>query len=199
MLSKLALADAQRIAIRITIPQKKSSSLVAKLLLGVVEEYDLALRLLQAQSAGEVTEMTADLQLYIRNSHLYLTACAKCYLAKDHHQHDRNGLAVGFAQLAARDLETLAKNPKSAYAQEARRVLTEIHADRALYDKLNSTVTFAPVPKAEELVRQIPGGRSLLKMEVFTPSVLQQRTAGDAHSAAAATAEKTYALQHEYY
>ncbi|KAJ1909395.1 hypothetical protein IWQ60_011189, partial [Tieghemiomyces parasiticus] len=93
MLSKLALADAQRIAIRITIPQKKSSSLVVKLLLGVVEEYDLALRLLQAQSAGEVTEMTADLQLYIRNSHLYLTACAKCYLAKDHHQHDRNGLA----------------------------------------------------------------------------------------------------------
>ncbi|KAJ1988124.1 hypothetical protein H4R33_002561 [Dimargaris cristalligena] len=201
ILSKLALADAQRIAIRVSMPQKTSPGLVAKLLIGVAEEYDIIFGLFQAQHSDDVKVMTTELRRYIKDGRTFLLGCAKRYLALDAHNGDHNGVAVGFAQLAMQDLETLVKKSSGgrwAIAVEATKSLKEVKDEWLLYNKLNSTVTFESIPNEAELNQRIPGGRTLLKMKVFIPIALD-RNAGSQFSETSTSTEKKYALQHEYY
>ncbi|KAJ1651102.1 hypothetical protein IWQ61_008253 [Dispira simplex] len=203
-LSKLAMADAQRIAVRISQAQNTSPSLLAKLLLGVVEQYDQAFGLFQTQvqTIRDMTDQTADLRRYLKDGRIYLAACAKRYLATDAYRANRVGVAMGFLQLAKKDIQMLVKKQRSSIVAEAQCLLQEIDQESSLYNKLLSTVSFETVPGEGELLSMIPQGRTLLEVKVFVPSVLDVHkpskgsasTTNSNHSG-----DKLYAMQHEYY
>ncbi|KAJ1979090.1 hypothetical protein H4R35_001646 [Dimargaris xerosporica] len=201
ILTRLAMADAQRIAIRLSMAQNRSPSLMAKLLLGVGEEYDAIFGLFQTMSSQDHRDMTAELRRYLKDHRIYFQACAQRYLAMDAHQHDLDGVALGFVDLARAGMQTLRAKDRSPIVHEAALLLTELDQERATYDKLNRTVTFDPVPSPAELNQRIPSGRTLLEMKVFTPPVLKnsQSTLLSSPQATESSHGQQYALQHAYY
>ncbi|KAJ1979936.1 hypothetical protein H4R34_002638 [Dimargaris verticillata] len=201
ILSRLAMADAQRIAIRLSMAQNRSPSLMAKLLLGVGEEYDAIFGLFQTMPSQDHRDMTAELRRYLKDHRIYFQACAQRYLAMDAHQHDLDGVALGFVDQARIGMQTLRAKDRTPIVHEATLLLAELDQERATYDKLNRTVTFDPVPSPAELNQRTPSGRTLMEMTVFTPPALRnsQSALPSPTDATESSHGQQYALQHAYY
>ncbi|ORY06294.1 hypothetical protein K493DRAFT_310626 [Basidiobolus meristosporus CBS 931.73] len=165
-LARITLADAQSIAIRRALQRKSSHSLLAKLTIGVANNYEFSMGLISSLPRHVVCSI---FKKYIGDGIIYHQAIAKRYLAMDAYENQKVGIAVGFIKEAKESLGNLSKHAKSdAVALHAERELEEVKELYSLYKRINDTVSYEPVPSKAELTTLIPGGRSVLDAKPFS-------------------------------
>ncbi|KAI8646045.1 BRO1-like domain-containing protein [Parasitella parasitica] len=197
-LSKMALADAQAIAInKALVTSSTSKSLVAKLYMGVAGQYEMAYGLISSISGTQ--DVSTDLKKYLSDGTLFYKAMAKKYLAMDANDNQKMGQAVGFARDCKADLRTIQHSSlskahirKSAIATRAAKEEETVTEQLQKYTMINDTVSYEPVPSRQELQKLIPGGRGVLEQKsyslplpVFGPSIQK--------------GEKAYLLEGRYF
>ncbi|CAG8457420.1 4029_t:CDS:2 [Ambispora leptoticha] len=166
-ISKIALADASSIAIRKALMSRTSSSLLAKLAIGVAGHYEKANGLIK--SLKDPQKVCADFRKYVSYGALFHQALGKKFLAKDAYEHQQMGKAVGFITEAKEAIHQLSKSKSTIIASHASQEYTEVVALYANYVNTNETISFENVPNKEELQALIPGGRVALDLTKYTP------------------------------
>ncbi|CAJ0758367.1 8387_t:CDS:2, partial [Entrophospora sp. SA101] len=137
-LSKIALADASSIAIRKALMQQKSSSLLAKLAIGVAVEYESANGLLN--SLKDPQKVCGNFRKYVSNGALF-------------HQ-QRMPTNIRFIKEAREAFHQISKSKSSTLAIHASQEYTEI--------------TFDTVPSRADLQALIPGGRIVQELTKYS-------------------------------
>ncbi|KAI8879646.1 hypothetical protein K501DRAFT_256397 [Backusella circina FSU 941] len=173
-LSKMALADAQAIAInKALVTSNISNSLVAKLYMGVAGQYEMAYGLISSITATQ--DVSTDLKKYLSDGTLFYKAMAKKYLAMDANDNQKMGQAVGFARDCKADLKSLQQASlskghirKSAIAARAAREQESVGDLLSKYTMINDTVSYETVPSRQDLQRVIPGGRGVLELKHYS-------------------------------
>ncbi|KIY44557.1 hypothetical protein FISHEDRAFT_77469 [Fistulina hepatica ATCC 64428] len=192
-LSKMALADAQSLAIRKLRTKAAAESalrpgpplpashpspaLIAKLYLECAELYAAARALVLTSGASEVT---ADLRTRLSDAYAWHTALAHEWLGVDAGEHGssaRGGEAVGFLTWARKELTSLRNahgrlDPMKKGKGKANRIANELAAVEEFlkhYKKLDDSLHFQPVPTQAELQARIPAGRMAVAIKPFTP------------------------------
>ncbi|CEP19471.1 hypothetical protein [Parasitella parasitica] len=196
-LSKMALADAQAIAIdKALVTSGISKSLVAKLYMGVAGQYEMVYGLIVSIDTQDVS---TDLKRYLSHGTLFYKAMAKKYLAMDANDNQKMGQAVGFARDCKADLRSIQHSSLSkAHIRKSTIAARAVKEEEAVTDLLqkytiiNDTVSYEPVPSRQELQKLIPGGRGVLELKsyslplpVFGPSIQK--------------GEKAYLLEGRYF
>ncbi|CAG8610385.1 26025_t:CDS:10 [Dentiscutata erythropus] len=169
--SKIAFADASSIAIRKALMQQTSSSLLAKLAIGVAGNYEMANGLIKS-----LKDSTKSLGMK--------------FLAKDAYDHQQNGTAVGFITEAREVLHLLTKCKSPMIAARAAQEYSEVNELYNSYVGINDTLLVEEflyielkdfkikafntnpqiiVPSKADLQALIPGGRMVLDLANFTP------------------------------
>ncbi|KAI9286800.1 BRO1-like domain-containing protein [Umbelopsis sp. AD052] len=173
-LSKLAAADAQSAAIsKALVHSKVSSSLIAKLYMGVANQYDTANGLLSSLPNSEIA---SDLKRYLSDGTAFYKAMAKKHLSLDANDNQNAGIAVGFMREAKAELHALKKVSKSTlsitHSTVASRATKEEEAVTDLLGtltRLNDTVSYQTVPSRQELQKIVPNGRGILQLKQYHP------------------------------
>ncbi|KAK9761375.1 hypothetical protein K7432_013774 [Basidiobolus ranarum] len=164
-LARVTLADAQSIAIRRALQRKSSHSLLAKLTIGVANNYEFSMGLINSLPKHVICSV---FKKYVADGIIYHQAIAKKYLAIDAYDSQKVGHSVGFIKEAKESLGNLSKHSKSdAVALHAERELESVKELYSLYKRINDTVAYQPVPSKAELTTLIPGGRSVLDAKPF--------------------------------
>nr|CAG8652038.1 10284_t:CDS:2 [Entrophospora candida] len=147
-LSKIALADASSIAIRKALMQQKSSSLLAKLAIGVAVEYESANGLLN--SLKDPQKVCGNFRKYVSNGALF-------------HQ-QRMPTNIRFIKEAREAFHQISKSKSSTLAVHASQEYTEVN------DLYNSYVriAFDTVPSRADLQALIPGGRIVQELTKYS-------------------------------
>ncbi|RCH90383.1 hypothetical protein CU098_009439, partial [Rhizopus stolonifer] len=197
-LSKMALADAQSVAIHKALATGSiSKSLIAKLYMGITGQYEMAFGLIS--SINGTQDVSNELKKYLSDGTLFYKAMAKKYLAMDANDNSKMGQAVGFARDSKTDLRSIqhaslskAHIRKSAMAARAAKEEEAVTELLSKYTMINDTVSYDPIPSRQELLKLIPGGRGVLELKqyslpnpVFGPSFTQK--------------EKSYLLEGRYF
>ncbi|KAI8350595.1 BRO1 domain-containing protein [Choanephora cucurbitarum] len=169
-LSKMALADAQSIAIHKALSTGNiSKSLVAKLYMGIAGQYEMALGLVS--SINGTQDVSTDLKKYMSNGTLFYKAMAKKFLAMDANDNSKMGRAVGFARDCKADLRSIQQSKahlrKSAVAARAAKEEEAVTELLSKYTMINDTVSYEPIPSRQELQKLIPGGRGVLELKQY--------------------------------
>ncbi|KAM3586391.1 hypothetical protein VKS41_002910 [Umbelopsis sp. WA50703] len=173
-LSKLAAADAQSAAIsKALIHSKVSNSLVAKLYMGVANQYETANGLLSSLPSSEVA---SDLKRYLSDGTSFYKAMAKKHLSFDANENQKMGVAAGFMREAKLELHALKKVSKSTLsithstvaskATKEEEVVTELFHS---FTRINDTVSYQPVPTRQDLQKLVPNGRGILQLKQYNP------------------------------
>ncbi|KAI9496417.1 BRO1 domain-containing protein [Zychaea mexicana] len=179
-LSKMALADAQYIAInKALLTGNVSKSLVAKLYIGVAGQYEMAYGLVSSISGTQ--EVSTDLKKYIFDGAQFYKAMGK----------KKMGEAVGFLRECKADLRSIQHSslskPHLRKSAVASRAFKEEEAVSELLQKftmINDTVTYQNIPSRQDLLRIIPNGRGVLQMKRYQlPSPRFGPTQEEEHSA----------------
>ncbi|CAG8502667.1 2796_t:CDS:2 [Ambispora gerdemannii] len=168
-ISKIALADASSIAIRKALMSQTSSSLLAKLSIGVAGHYEKANGLIK--SLKDPQKVCGDFRKYVSYGALFHQALGKKFLAKDAYEHQETGKAVGFIRDAKEALHQLSKSKSTIIASRASQEHAEVVGLYTNYVKTNETIAFENVPTKEDLQALIPGGRVALDLTRYTPPV----------------------------
>lgn len=193
-LSHLALADAQKLAIRKLMtkaaydsvvspgpPLPKSHpspGLIAKLYIHTASEYSSARSLAKTHSDGDVS---SDLRKYLTNEIAMSLALVHKWLgveAGESGSGSRAGAAVGFLKWAKSDLDGLAglgkkvslgKTTENSKTKKSRIVFESESVASCLkhYQNLNDSVHFQQVPPTSELQSLIPTGKSAIASRSF--------------------------------
>ncbi|KAL7309167.1 hypothetical protein PS15m_011280 [Mucor circinelloides] len=197
-LSKMALADAQAIAInKALVTSNISKSLIAKLYMGVAGQYEMAYGLISSISGTQ--DVSTDLKKYLSDGTLFYKAMAKKHLAMDSNDNQKMGQAVGFARDCKADLKSIQHSSlskahirKSAIAARAAKEEETVTELLQKYTMINDTVSYELVPSRQELQKLIPGGRGVLELKsyslpspVFGPTIQK--------------GEKSYLLEGRYF
>ncbi|KAL1932439.1 hypothetical protein VTP01DRAFT_8117 [Rhizomucor pusillus] len=172
-LSKMALADAQAIAInKALLSGQVSKSLAAKLFIGVADQYEVAHGLISSITGTQ--EVAADLKKYLYDGSHFYKAMGKKYLALDANDNQKLGEAVGFLQDCKADLRSIQQSsfskPHLRKSNVAQRALKEEESVTELlqkFTKMNNTVTYQSVPSRQDLHRLIPNGRGVLELKRY--------------------------------
>ncbi|KAI9276027.1 BRO1 domain-containing protein [Sporodiniella umbellata] len=173
-LSKMTLADTQAIAInKALLSNNTSKSLIAKLHMGVADQYQMAYGLITSIK-GTHDPVSSDLIKYLADGISFYKTMAKKYLAMHANDSQRMGEAVGFAKECKADLRLLQHSglskkhlKKSAFALRAVREEESINELLSKYTLINDTVSYAPVPSKQDLQQLIPGGRGVLELKPY--------------------------------
>ncbi|KAL0088326.1 pH-response regulatory protein PalC [Phycomyces blakesleeanus] len=183
-LSKMALADAQSIAIsKALVNTGLSKALAAKLYMGVAEQYEMAYGLISSIKGTQ--EVSSELRRYLADGSQFYKAMAKKYLALDANDRQNLGEAVGFVRDCKADLRAiqhsgLSKTRRSAVSLRAcneEEAVTELLQkltminDTVCHKKYRSieSVTYQTVPTRQALQQKIPSGRGVLEIKRFSP------------------------------
>ncbi|KAF8520481.1 hypothetical protein BU17DRAFT_46560 [Hysterangium stoloniferum] len=192
-LSHLALADAQKLAIRKLMtkaaydsvvspgpPLPKSHpspGLIAKLYIHIASEYSSARSLAKTHGDG----VSSDLRKYLANEIALSLALVHKWLgveAGESGSGSRAGAAVGFLKWAKSDLDGLAglgknvslgKTTENSRTKKSRIVFESESVASFLkhYQNLNNSVHFQQVPPTSELQSSIPTGKSAITSKSF--------------------------------
>ncbi|KAF7730444.1 hypothetical protein EC973_002251 [Apophysomyces ossiformis] len=192
-LSKMALADAQSIAIsNALLDSKFSNSLIAKLYIGVAGQYEMSYGLISSISNGQ--EVSSDLKKYLSDGSQFYMAMAKKHLALDAYDNNKIGEALGFLRDCKADLRIvqhaglskphIRKSAVAARACKEEETVNELlqrytnFNDKVLGDNSTaiSSLLIYPylkfacqrVPSRQDLQRLIPNGRGVLELKRFT-------------------------------
>ncbi|KAI9487066.1 MAG: BRO1 domain-containing protein [Benjaminiella poitrasii] len=197
-LSKMALADAQSVAVNKALATNTiSKSLIAKLFMGVAGQYEMAYSLISSLSSAQ--DVSTDLKKYLSDGAIFYKAIVKKYLAMDANDNQRMGQAVGFVRECKTELHLIRHSSlskphirKSAIAAKAAKEEESVSELVSKYTMINDTVSYDSVPSRQELQKLIPGGRSLIELKqyvlpdpIFGPSVQK--------------GEKSYLLEGRYF
>ncbi|GAA5798808.1 hypothetical protein HPULCUR_004214 [Helicostylum pulchrum] len=197
-LSKMALADAQSIAINKALDTTTiSKSLIAKLYMGVAGQYEMAYGLISSISGTQ--EVSTDLKKYLSDGTQFYKAMAKKYLAMDANENQKMGQAVGFARDCKADLKAIQHSSlskahirKSAIAARAAREEETVAELLSKYTMINDTVSYEPIPTRQDLQKIIPGGRGVLELKHYS---LPRPVFGPSNE----KTEKSYLLEGRYF
>ncbi|CAO3571370.1 unnamed protein product [Mortierella alpina] len=182
---------------------KTSYVLLAKLTIGIKEEYERAYGLLK--SVKDLNEISSDFKAHVKDAKIYYEAVAQTFLGLDAYEAQHYGKAIGFMAIARASFAALAKSSKAstiAYAAafEYRLANEKVSA----FEKINNSVTFEPIPAYAALMAVMPSGRDLLSAKKYfapRPSFGSAATAADASQSGAGDSvnKLTYALQGAYF
>ncbi|GAA5851289.1 hypothetical protein JCM8547_004195 [Rhodosporidiobolus lusitaniae] len=203
-LAKMSLADANLLAIRRLLsrslslahstttpgpplpPGHPSPSLLAKLHLQVYTLYDEARSLVKSLSSSSayVGEISPLLRRYLSDGRSLSLALSYKWLGVDNGERNETGTAIGYLQLARKELEELegkskglgklkgfAKGGKAGKGRKGK-VQEELESTEAFasaYRKVNDSVHFQPIPSAQTLQPLLPSGRAALTLKPYTP------------------------------
>ncbi|KAG9284243.1 hypothetical protein G9A89_002053 [Geosiphon pyriformis] len=165
-ISKIALADASSIAIRKALMAKTSSSLLAKLAIGVAGHYEKANGLMK--SLKDPQKVCSDFRKYVHVGALFHQALGKKYLAKDANENQGIGKAIGFITEAKEVFYNLSKSKSTTIAAHASKEYAEVLALHSSYVKINNTISFDQIPSKEDLQALIPSGRFVSSLTKYT-------------------------------
>lgn len=199
-LAQLALADAERLAIRRLLSRSRmdhhtnpgaglpkshpSPALLAKLELNVHQLYAGARDAFKlACGSGE---LSGSLRNYVNEGRQFALGCAYKWLALEAGElAGQNGEAIGWLGLAREAIKAVRSGSviavrqgslKNDWARKKGKVEQEIdEIDRFLkaYEQLNRTVTFESITPPATLLARVPGGRAALQVKPYTlPSAL---------------------------
>ncbi|KAF9579919.1 hypothetical protein BGW38_003633 [Lunasporangiospora selenospora] len=148
---------------------KASYVLLAKISIGVKEEYERAYGLLK--SVKDLNEISTDFRNHVKDGKLYYEALAQTLLGMDAYesQQVQYGKAIGFMSVARASFATLTKS-KSSFHTIAQVASFEyrLASERCLaFEKINDSVTFEKVPTPTELLAVMPSGRDLLAVKKY--------------------------------
>ncbi|RHZ81352.1 hypothetical protein Glove_121g70 [Diversispora epigaea] len=166
-MSKVALADSSSIAIRKALMQQTSSSLLAKLSIGVAGRYEMANGLIK--SLGDSKKVCGDFRKYVSNGALFHQSLGKKFLAKDAYEHQQIGKAVGFIKEAKDVFHLLTRSKSPTIAKHALQEYEEVDELYKRYVGFNDKVACDKVPSKADLQALIPGGRVVHDMIKYTP------------------------------
>ncbi|CAG8439755.1 528_t:CDS:10 [Funneliformis mosseae] len=166
-MSKIALADANSIAIRKALMQQTSSSLLAKLAFGVSGHYEMANGLIK--SLKDPSKVCSDFRKYVSHGTLFHQALGKKFLAQDAYVHQQCGKAVGFITEAKDAFHLLTRSKLITIALHATQEYEEVKNLHTSYVNYNNTVAYEEVPTKADLQALIPGGRVLQEFTKYEP------------------------------
>ncbi|CAI2166098.1 17868_t:CDS:2 [Funneliformis geosporum] len=188
-MSKIALADANSIAIRKALMQQTSSSLLAKLAFGVSGHYEMANGLIK--SLKDPSKVCSDFRKYISNGTLFHQVClhlwvvsaikiqsgsympiaalGKKFLAQDAYEHQQYGKAVGFITEAKDAFHLLTRSKLITISLHATQEYEEVKNLHTIYVNYNNRVAYEEVPTKADLQALIPCGRVLQELTKYDP------------------------------
>ncbi|KAG0319866.1 hypothetical protein BGZ99_004869 [Dissophora globulifera] len=183
---------------------KTSYVLLAKLTIGVKEEYERAYGLLK--SVKDLNEIATDFRAHVKDAKIYYEALAQTLLGMDAYESQHYGEAVGFMTIARASFMSLAKSSKAHTISQAAAFEYRLANEKVVaFQKINDSVTFEPVPTQAQLLGVMPSGRDLLqpkKYQVPRPSFGSAAHAGRTGSPGGADDSMnklSYALQGAYF
>ncbi|KAF9102011.1 hypothetical protein BGX29_005066, partial [Mortierella sp. GBA35] len=148
------------------VASKTSYGLLAKLTVGVKEEYERAYGLLKA--IKDQNEISAEFRIHVKDGKIYYEALAQVLLGMDAYEAQQYGKAIGFLSVARATFLSLAKASKShTIAQSAAFEYRLANEKVIAFQKINDSVTFEKVPSAAELLGLMPSGRELLSVKRY--------------------------------
>ncbi|KAG0047344.1 hypothetical protein BGZ89_000837 [Linnemannia elongata] len=182
---------------------KTSYGLLAKLTVGVKEEYERAYGLLKA--VKDQNEISTEFRTHVKDGKFYYEALAQVLLGMDAYEAQQYGKAIGFLSVARATFLALAKSSKShTIAQSAAFEYRLANEKVIAFQKINDSVTFEKVPSAAELLGLMPSGRELLSVKRYPapkPSFGSAAAAreGSADGGDDGVNKITYALEGAYF
>ncbi|KAF9425388.1 hypothetical protein BGZ94_007571 [Podila epigama] len=145
---------------------KTSYVLLAKLSIGVKEEYERAYGLLK--SVKDLNEISSDFRAHVKDGKVYYEALAFSLLGMDAYESQQYGKAIGFMTSAKNTFGMLAKSSKATTIVNAAMFEYRLANEKwQAFLKINDSVTFEKVPSTAELLAVMPSGRDLLKPKKF--------------------------------
>ncbi|KAG0352112.1 hypothetical protein BG005_008395 [Podila minutissima] len=145
---------------------KTSYVLLAKLSIGVKEEYERAYGLLK--SVKDLNEISSDFRAHVKDAKVYYEALALTLLGMDAYESQQYGKAVGFMTSAKASFAALVKSSKAGTIVSAASFEYRLANEKCqAFQKINDSVTFEKVPSTAELLTVIPSGRDLLKPKKY--------------------------------
>ncbi|KAG0375495.1 hypothetical protein BGX24_009021 [Mortierella sp. AD032] len=182
---------------------KTSYGLLAKLTVGVKEEYERAYGLLKA--VKDQNEISSEFRAHVKDGKYYYEALAQVLLGMDAYEAQQYGKAIGFLTVARTTFLAIAKSSKAhTIAQSAAFEYRLANEKVTAFQKINDSVTFEKVPSAAELLGLMPSGRELLSVKRYQAPRPSFGTAAAAREGGAdggddGVAKITYALEGAYF
>ncbi|KAF8988029.1 hypothetical protein CPC16_008396 [Podila verticillata] len=145
---------------------KTSYVLLAKLSIGVKEEYERAYGLLK--SVKDLNEISSDFRAHVKDAKVYYEALALTLLGMDAYESQQYGKAIGLMTSAKTSFSALVKSSKAATIVSAASFEYRLANEKCqAFQKINDSVTFEKVPSTAELLTVMPSGRDLLKPKKY--------------------------------
>ncbi|KAF9921358.1 hypothetical protein FBU30_008633 [Linnemannia zychae] len=182
---------------------KTSYGLLAKLTVGVKEEYERAYGLLKA--IKDQNEISTEFRAHVKDGKLYYEAQAHVLLGMDAYEAQQYGKAIGFLTVARATFLALAKSSKSHTIAQSAAFEYRLSNEKVIaFQKINDSVTFEKVPSAIELLGLMPSGRELLSVKRYQapkPSfgIAATGKEGSADGGDDGVNKVTYALEGAYF
>ncbi|KAG0052770.1 hypothetical protein BGZ83_002124 [Gryganskiella cystojenkinii] len=183
-----------------TTGSKTSYVLLAKLTIGVKEEYERAYGLLK--SVKDLNDISMDFRNHVKDAKLYYEASAQSLLGLDAYEAQQYGKAIGFMSAARTSFGALSKSSKSPTISHAAAFEFRLTTEKVQsYQKINDSVTFLKVPVPAELLPLMPSGRDLLNVKAYQAPKPEFGIAATAPEGGAddGVAKLTYAMQGAYF
>ncbi|KAF9187736.1 hypothetical protein BGZ51_001121 [Haplosporangium sp. Z 767] len=182
---------------------KTSYVLLAKLTIGVKEEYERAYGLLK--SVKDLNDISTEFRAHVKDAKVYYEAVAQTLLGMDAYEAQHYGKAIGFMSLARTSFASLAKSSKAHTIAQAAEFECRLASEKVVaFEKINDSVTFEAIPSQSALLAVIPSGRELLQAKKYLPPKpsfgTSPATADGSQSGADDNTHKlSYALQGAYF
>ncbi|KAG0350039.1 hypothetical protein BGZ54_004076, partial [Gamsiella multidivaricata] len=145
---------------------KTSYVLLAKLTIGVKEEYERAYGLLK--SVKDLNEIASEFRAHVKDAKLYYEALAQTFLGMDAYEAQQYGKAIGFMSVARATFLSLTKSSKAHTIAQAASFEYRLANEKVVaFQKINDSVTFEQVPTQTQLLGVMPSGRDLLSPKKY--------------------------------
>ncbi|KAF9113799.1 hypothetical protein BGX27_000769 [Mortierella sp. AM989] len=182
---------------------KTSYVLLAKLIIGVKEEYERAYGLLK--SVKDLNEIASEFRAHVKDAKVYYEAVAQTLLGMDAYEAQHYGKAIGFMTIARASFAALSKSSKAHVIAHSAAFEYRLANEKVLaFQKINDSVTFEQIPSQMQLLAVMPSGRDLLSSKKYIaprPSFGSAATAGEGGNGSTDdnVNKLTYALQGAYF
>ncbi|KAG0257531.1 hypothetical protein BG011_003917 [Mortierella polycephala] len=182
---------------------KTSYVLLAKLTIGIKEEYERAYGLLK--SVKDLNDISTEFRAHVKDAKVYYEAVAQTLLGMDAYEAQHYGKAIGFMSLARISFASLAKSSKAHTIAQAAAFECRLATENVVaFEKINNSVTFEVIPPQSALLAVIPSGRIVLQSKKYLPPKpsfgTSPTTADGSQSGADDSVQKlSYALQGAYF
>ncbi|KAF8959552.1 hypothetical protein BGZ46_001749 [Entomortierella lignicola] len=145
---------------------KTSYVLLAKLTIGVKEEYERAYGLLK--SVKDLNEIATEFRAHVKDAKVYYEAVAQTLLGMDAYEAQQYGKAIGFMTVARASFATLSKSSKAHVIAHAAAFEYRLSNEKvSSFQKINDSVTFEQIPSQTQLLAVMPSGRDLLSPKKY--------------------------------